>query len=454
MAAAVIFALSASIYVECLHVPQYQASMTYVVTSRRTSYTNSSNLSVTKTVASIMTEMLNENLVLNQVRAEPEELSQFGGTIQATQVENTNLINVIARADSPEAAFQALLALEAVFPEIADLVSSSATAQVARRPIVSGVPVNGINERDLMMKAGVVGAVLMVVFLCWINISRETIQTRDGARHRLDANVITMVNHERKHRTLKQLLRRRKKSLQVFSPTISYAYAEQINVICTRLEQERAANDRKITMVTGVGENEGKSTIAANVAAMLAMKGKRVALVDADLRKPAMNKFFDGVYQSEMPLNQLLANSFNRDDFLKCMVKHEKLKLFMFFCDRAETKQVRLLTGETMKQMLQAMRAFDYVIIDTPPMGFFADSEALADLVDSTIMVVRQDYTSAWDLNDAADTLKNAKSEFLGCVLNDMAGHSLAGYGYGYGYGYGRRYGYGEKTKTSRKQKS
>lgn len=428
--------------------------MTYVVTSRRTSYTNSSNLSVTKTVASIMTETLNENLVLNQVRAESEELSQFGGTIQATQVENTNLINVIARADSPEAAFQALLALEAVFPEIADLVSSSATAQVARRPIVSGVPVNGINERDLMMKAGVVGAVLMVVFLCWINISRETIQTRDGARHRLDANVITMVNHERKHRTLKQLLRRRKKSLQVFSPTISYAYAEQINVICTRLEQERAANDRKITMVTGVGENEGKSTIAANVAAMLAMKGKRVALVDADLRKPAMNKFFDGVYQSEMPLNQLLANSFNRDDFLKCMVKHEKLKLFMFFCDRAETKQVRLLTGETMKQMLQAMRAFDYVIIDTPPMGFFADSEALADLVDSTIMVVRQDYTSAWDLNDAADTLKNAKSEFLGCVLNDMAGHSLAGYGYGYGYGYGRRYGYGEKTKTSRKQKS
>ena len=89
-------------------------------------------------------------------------------------------------------------------------------------------------------------------------------------------------------------------------------------------------------------------------------------------------------------------------------------------------------------------------------MGLFPDAEALAESVDASLLVVRQDYTSSYDINDAIDTLKNSSSKFLGCVLNDMSErvHSY-GYGYGYGkygyakYGYGK-YGYGERRKTDK----
>lgn len=431
--AALIFAMGSSLYLDWFHQPVYESSMTYVVTSRRSSYTSSNNLSATKSVASVMAELLNGNLMLGELKEASEELASFSGTIEARQVENTNLITITARAGTPEEAFRAMKELEEVFPTVSDLVSSSAVAQVVRKPTVTSFAVNQMNRLSLAVKAGALGALLMAALLCWINITRETIQTREGARHRLDAPVIATVFHEQKSRTLRQVLKRKKRGLQVFSPTISYAYAEQINVICSRLEQESASRNRKIFMVTGVGENEGKSTIAGNVAAMLAMKGKRVALVDADLRKPAMNKFFDGAYRSDLPLNRFLAQPYSRENFTRCMVKHGRLGLFMFFCENAAGNQLRLLTGDTMRQMLQQLRAFDYVIIDTPPMGLFADTHALADLVDATLMVVRQDYTSAWDLNEAADVLKAADSEFLGCVLNGMSGESLAGYGYGYG---------------------
>lgn len=432
--AALIFAMGSSLYLEWFHQPVYEASMTYVVTSRRSSYTSSNNLTATKGVAAVMTELINGNLMLGELKAASEDLASFSGTIEAKQVENTNLINITARASSPEAAFRAMKSLEEVFPSVSDLVSSSAVAQVVRKPTVATAAVNRVNRRDVALKSGVAGAVLMAALLCWLSITRETIQTREGARHKLDAPVVTTVYHEQKNRTLRQFLQRRKKGLQVFSPTISYAYAEQINVICSRLEQENATRNRRIFMVTGVGENEGKSTIAGNVAAMLAMKGKQVALVDADLRKPAMNKFFDGVYRSEIPLNRFLTQNYSRENFTKCMVKHPRLGLFMFFCENAVSNQLRLLTGDTMRQMLRQLRAFDYVIIDTPPMGMFADTHALADLVDATLMVVRQDYTSAWDLNEAVDVLRAADSDFLGCVLNGMTGGSLGGYGYGYGY--------------------
>ena len=289
VAAALIFAMGSSLYLEWFHQPVYEANMTYVVTSRRSSYTSSNNLSATKSVASVMTELLNGNLMLGELKDESAELAAFSGTIEAKHVENTNLINITARASSPEAAFRAMKGLEEAFPKVSDLVSSTAVAQVVRKPTVSASAVNRVDRSALAVKTGAVGAVLMAVLLCWLSIIRETIQTREGARHKLDAPIITTVFHEQKNRTVRQFLQRRKKGLQVFSPTISYAYAEQINVICSRLEHENASRNRRIFMVTGVGENEGKSTIAGNVAAMLAMKGKRVALLDADLRKPAMN---------------------------------------------------------------------------------------------------------------------------------------------------------------------
>ena len=103
---------------------------------------------------------------------------------------------------------------------------------------------------------------------------------------------------------------------------------------------------------------------------------------------------------------------------------------------------ILLLSSASMEALLRQLRVFDMVIVDTPPMGYFADTEVLIDNVDATMLVVRQDVTAACDINDAVDTLRAAKSRFLGCILNDMTSSVTEGQNYGYGYGYGS-YGYG-----------
>lgn len=438
VAAALIFALSTSLYLSWFHQPIYQATMTYAVTARKTSYAGNNNITASREVAGVMTELLKTNVIRDSIRKSDPALWNFSGKISATQVPETNLINVSIEDRSPEQAFRAITTLAKQFPALSDYISQSNIPQIIRYPAVSPSPVNQVNQRRTGATAGLVGAALMAALLCWIHISQETIQTRHGARRLLDAHVVATISHERKNRTLRSILGRKTKGLQVFSPTTSYNYTEQINAICSRLEQERAAQDRKIFLVTGVGENEGKSTVAGNVAALLAMKGNRVALVDADLRKPAMNRIFDGVYNGALPFNKLLTMPYTRENLLSCMVQHPKLGMYMLFPSGPDSHCGELLAGNTMQMVLRQLQVFDYVIIDTPPMGFFADTEALAELVDATLLVVRQDYTRACDINDAADTLRGAKSAFLGCVLNDMTGDSLAGssyYGYGYGYG-------------------
>lgn len=82
-------------------------------------------------------------------------------------------------------------------------------------------------------------------------------------------------------------------------------------------------------------------------------------------------------------------------------------------------------------------------------MGICPDAEALADISDASILVVRQDYTPACDINDAADILREANAEFLGCILNDMRDiddYLPSGYGYRKKYGYGY-YGYGSDVR-------
>ena len=252
---------------------------------------------------------------------------------------------------------------------------------------------------------------------------------------------------------LKQMLHRKQKPLQVFSPTTGFAYTEQINTICAQMELDAARNASKIFMITGVSENEGKSTIAGNVAAALAMRGNRVAVVDCDLRNPSLCRFFDNRYVAALPLNRLLSQPYTKDNLLQCMIRHNQFDLFMLFSQASDRRCTELLTSHTMTMLLQQLRIFDYVILDTPPMGYFADTEALLDKTDATLLVVRQDRTPACDINDAIDLLRRSDARFLGCILNDMTGSLTEGhsYGYGYGYGYGKsgygHYGYGSGTR-------
>ena len=455
VASALIFAMSTSLCISWFHVPVYKATMTYAVTARRTSYSNSSSTAATKEVTAVLTQMAATNMVRDNIRKYSSELSGFDGTISASQVGESNLIIVTSTADTPEMAFRAITALEDLFPTIVGYVSNDCVVQVIRNPSASSTPTNQVDSRSTSIKMGLVGGVAMAALLCWFSISRETVQTKSGARHLLDAKIIATVGRVRKKGSLRNLFRRQEEGkLQVFAPTTGFAYTEQINTICAQLEHEAAVNGRTIFMVTGVGENEGKSTIAGNVAAALAIMGKKVALVDCDLRNPSLGRFFDGKYASAMPLNKLLSQPFTKDALLQCMVRHEQLGLYMLFSHAPDRRCTELLTGATMATLMQQLRIFDYVILDTPPMGYFADTEVLMDVVDASMLVVRQDRTPAADINDAADLLRRAKSAFLGVILNDMTSSLTEGsYGHGYGYGGYGNYGYGyANSKSSRKR--
>ena len=456
VAAALVFSMTVSLVLTWFNPPKYTARMTYAVNSRTTSSISTGNLTSTREVAAMLTELLTTDLMRDSIRKADPRLESFNGTITAWQVGDSNFIIVSATASTPESAFLALNALIDVFPTVADYISTRNILTIMRNPAVSSVPSNMVNTTQLTRLAALLGAAIMAFVLCYLSVRAETVQTRTGARRMLDAPIIASICHEQKNRTIKTILKRTTKQVQVFSPTTSFAYTEQISTVCSQLEHEAAVRNRKVFLIAGVGESEGKSTVAGNIAAALALKGHKVALVDCDLRKPAQNRFFSNQYNSPLPLNRLLARPYSRDNLLQCMVPHEQLGLYMLFAVNADGRSTELLSGSTMTAVIAQLRVFDYVIIDTPPMGMFPDAEILAEQVDATMLVVRQDYTAACDINDAIDRLRQTRSAFLGCILNDMLllPHCHYGYGSRYGHGYGYKYGHGGKYSSNSKHGS
>lgn len=453
VAAALIFAMSASLYIEHFHKPVYTSTMTYAVTSKKTSHYTNVNLTAAQEVAAVFTELLESNVIYERIRTSSDKMADFDGKITASQVGESNFIVVTVQAETPEKAFLAIDAMREAFPVVSDYVSDNAVVQVIRNPYVSATPSNVVNTRKICIMAALIGGVIMIALLCFMSVTRETVQTREGARRLLDAHIIASIPHERKNRTLRSKIKKNNKELSVMSPTVSFEYSEQIQSVCSQLRYEKRTHGRKVFLISSVGENEGKSTIAANIAIALAMKKKNVAIVDADFRNPSQNNFFGKSYKSPMPLNRLLSEPFSMDNLSRCVQLNSRYDLYMLFSVKPDASSTELLTRPAMAEVVNQLRVMDYVIIDSPPMGMFPDAEVLAEICDASVLVVRQDCASACDINDAVDDLRRCRAEFLGCVLNDMSGISRGGYGYGKKYGYGYGYG-GGKASGGRDKKS
>jgi capsular exopolysaccharide synthesis family protein len=184
----------------------------------------------------------------------------------------------------------------------------------------------------------------------------------------------------------------------------------------------------QVLVVTSPVSGEGKTTTAANTAVVLAQQGKRVLLVDADLRKPALHETF-GV-SNENGLNALLQGNVDQGG---AIVRVPGAMIPDLLPAGAEaSRPAELLGSAAMAELLNCWRHdYDYIIIDTPPMLAVTDALRLAAKADSVLLVVRASCTTREALSRACDVLNQTEVPVLGIVVNDIDVHSAGSYYYG-----------------------
>ncbi|SIT93831.1 GumC family protein [Pontibacter indicus] len=214
--------------------------------------------------------------------------------------------------------------------------------------------------------------------------------------------------------------------------------AELFRLLRANLQFAAGGKENKVILVTSSMSGEGKTFFSLNLAASLVMTGKRVIVLGFDLRKP---KLTQGV---NLPnnigiTNYLISDTVQIEDLIQ--FAPEMPELAIIGSGPIPPNPAELMMLPKIGTLLDELKAsFDYIILDSSPVGQVADTLALAPYIDSSLYIVRYNYTHKKQLQIIDDLYKSRKLKHPMIVLNDAKKSNSYGYSYGYGYGYGNYY--------------
>lgn len=225
---------------------------------------------------------------------------------------------------------------------------------------------------------------------------------------------------------------------------IRSAFSEAYYSLRTALQFATQDGAPSSLLVSSAGAAEGKSTTAYAVALNLARVGKRVLLVDGDLRNPSLHRTL-GV-ENDRGMSNLLSGS---ADLEAAVLRTRQENLFFIPCGPLPPNPAELWGGDRLRQFLaEARNSFDHVVIDGPPVLGFADAPILAAAVNGTLFVLESRGTRRGQARGALRRLQVGRARLLGAVLTKFSAKSTS-YSYGYGYGYDYTYDYSYAAKPA-----
>lgn len=437
-----------TLYSYAAYTPQYTAAATFTVTPKGDSlsaYTsissNASTQQLEKTFPYIIT-----SAPLTRVVAEDLGLSDVPGTLTATAVEDTNLFTITVTSSNYETAYNVLKSVINNYPSVAEYVVGATDLVLVVPPSASSTPINPISYREKALIGTAVGALLGLLIVFFLENLNHTVRHPDEIRK--------LLNNQRLGSIVKVV--KKKSSHSTGSLTIDDAHTDprfKESVFSIRNKIIKLCADQKINsvMVASTTTNEGKTTVAANLAIALAKKHYRTVIIDCDLRNPTVRQQLNIPESCSLGIVDVITGGCSLQD---AIVKTKKNGLYVLPGTIPVNNASELMGSKQLADLVAALeKIFDYVVIDAPPVGIVSDALEMKDYVGGLVFVVRQDYAKVSKILDSISLFGYSKIKILGCIFNMASGVlSTRGYGrYGYnsygGYGsYGSygRYGYGQ----------
>lgn len=394
------------------YTPQYSASTQIVVRTEQNTYNDLEGIqSYLKTLEYILNGQVAQGFVRESLHQQDVALH-----CRISSQSDTNAGNITMVSDSKQHAYYGLKALLEWYETTGKTFDTKYSLNFQNEIRFSGQPISlNQHSRNFILGAGISG-ILAVAFITVMELIRKSIRTPSDIERYLSCRLLASIPKEHKPRG-KQFWKRNKQALLISSVKTGLAYRESVRKLRYKLESSAEKHGYKSILITSAGENEGKSSIVANLALSLGGNKHKVLLLDCDLLKPALHKIFEQSNE-EKNLNTYLTSQDNTIDWRSQIVHLPKQNISVIMAQPAEHTE-ELLESPRLKQLLEeARKEFDYIIIDTPPAGAFSDAVQLNTLTDASLLVVRQDSSNCNIINETIARMSTASNNLIGCVYN------------------------------------
>ena len=226
------------------------------------------------------------------------------------------------------------------------------------------------------------------------------------------------------------------RKLLMVGPDAPFQFVEAYKSLRTNLEFLSASSGCKVILITSSVPEEGKSNVAINLATTMAAGGKKVVLVDGDLRKGSLSRYLH-LNRNRPGISNVVANQCTLTDAL---VRFKNVQFTLLPVGPLPPNPSEMLATPAVEALFKGLREYyDYVIVDTPPVSVVTDAAVMCRFADGVILVVRPGVTTTQGAQLSKKNLEAVHAHILGVVLNGYAakraGHK-DGYYYSYSYDY------------------
>jgi len=278
------------------------------------------------------------------------------------------------------------------------------------------------NTLSNTLLAAVVGCMLAVGVAFLVEYLDDTIKTSEDVSQTLELSTLGAVTRMNISVGEEGLVA----ALQPRSPV-----AEAYRALRTNIQFSTVDRPLKTLLVTSTSPREGKSTTVANLAVVMAQAGLSVIVVDSDLRRPDLHKFF-GLANSQGLTNALLESTATSDGYLQATAVE---KLQVLTSGPLPPNPSELLGSQRMKGLIEQLKGqADVLIFDSPPLLAVTDAAVLANEVDAVLLVVEAGATRRGAVLQARETMTKVGANLLGVALNKLSAKGAGGYYYYYYY--------------------
>ena len=306
------------------------------------------------------------------------------------------------------------------------LASTTASARVVDPARPNNTPVKP-QKKLVYILAILIGLVFPGLFVLLKDLLNDTVQSEAEIRNSCQVPTLGSIAFSRSRKQI------------VVTPGSRSPVAEMFRLLRTNMQFILPpANDTKARriLVTSTASGDGKTFVTANLGMALAISGKKTVLVELDLRKPKLSKYL-GMDSSNQGITHYLLGHENLESIVRPSNINENL--FVVSSGPTPPNPAELVMYPALDKLMENLSAsFDYILIDTPPVGLVADAMLLNRFVEASIYVVRQGSTKKGMLRLLKEVYSEKKLNNIGAVLNGFkrSDNVSTAYGYGYGYGY------------------
>ncbi|MGZ8525430.1 MAG: polysaccharide biosynthesis tyrosine autokinase, partial [Chitinophagaceae bacterium] len=283
------------------------------------------------------------------------------------------------------------------------------------------------DKRTIQLMSVLFGLALPALVIFLKEVLNDKVTTRLDVEKITQVPIMGEIGHSFSENTL------------VVNKTSRGMVAEQFRSVRSNLQYVLSKINKPVILVTSSFSGEGKSFASTNMAAVMALTGKKTIILEFDIRKP---KILSGLGLGRRPgITNFMVGKSVLNDLLVTVPGQENL--FVLPCGPIPPNPAELLLDQKVAEIFEwARREYDVIVVDTAPVGMVSDALTLGNFADCTLYLVRQGRTFKKQVLLIDDLYREKKLPRVSIVINDVkikAGYGYYGYGrYGYGYGYGQ----------------